>query len=273
MQSILSKAKVSDVVASPFPHLVSKNAIDADICSQLIAEFPSAEIVAQQQTEKNNKRFSYSAQDVLKDERITPLWREFVRVHTTDAFLRELIAIFGDSIRAAHPFFEEEFGPLSSLRAGIRGVDTFDNADVLLDAQICVNTPVTVPSSVRGAHIDASDKLFAGLFYLRRPDDTSTGGDLEILRPIDPAYEIKDRFLADDLVECVSTVKYDQNMLVLFVNTLHSLHGVSVRSVTDKPRCFLNLVAEVRKPLFHLEDRREKKIKQGAADGIAGHTG
>jgi hypothetical protein len=47
-------------------------------------------------------------------------------------------------------------------------------------------------------------------------------------------------------------------VLVLFLNSIDALHGVSVRSTTNVPRYFLNLVAEVREPLFDLKGYQEK---------------
>src|SRR5205823_10197992 len=119
---------------------------------------------------------------------ISPLWREFIKAHVSQEFLNELVTLFGDDIRAIYPSLEETYARLDRWRAGTRSMDNYRRAEVLLDAQICVNTPVAgQPSSVRGAHIDNTDKLFAGLYYLRHPDDDSTGGDLEIYRSKDPS--------------------------------------------------------------------------------------
>jgi hypothetical protein len=100
-----------------------------------------------------------------------------------------------------------------------------------------INTPVTAPSSVRGAHVDSWHKLFVGLFYLRRPDDESTGGDLILYRR-KPGRR-RDRWAASidfDDVEAVVTVPYEPNSYVLFLNTEDAIHGVSPRSVSSVPR-------------------------------------
>ena len=78
---------------------------------------------------------------------------------------------------------QRRIGKIDNWKAGTKYIDDYSNANVLLDAPISINTPVTnTPSSVIRGHIDKSAKLFAGLFYLRLPDDTSTGGDLEIYK-------------------------------------------------------------------------------------------
>jgi hypothetical protein len=95
-----------------------------------------------------------------------------------------------------------------------------------------------------------------------RPDDyTAVGGDLTISR-FKPQYTgdrkhacFKHQYVDDDYVEIVETVKYAKNRLVLFVNSLDSLHGVTVRQPTKQSRLFVNLVGEVEKPLYAISER------------------
>jgi hypothetical protein len=252
--SVLSKFKKSDVILEPFPHIVAENVLDEDLCKQLLDEFPPLETVTGGKPYSSNQRFSYSAAESLRNPCLSPVWREFVQKHVSSAFFGEFVNLFADSIRSNYPQLERELSPLAGLRTGLRKQDDYTGADVLLEAQIAINTPVTgKPTSVRGAHLDLPDKLYAGLFYLRHPDDTSTGGDLQIFR-VRPGKRLRlwDTHTTDDYVEEVRFVAPRTNTLVFFLNTDRSLHGVTVRSQTSSPRCFLNLVAEVEKPLFDL---------------------
>lgn len=52
----------------------------------------------------------------------------------------------------------------------------------------------------------------------------------------------------------VETVRYQPNCLVLFINTIDSLHGVTVRQPTPHGRCFMNLVGEVATRLYRSKD-------------------
>jgi hypothetical protein len=139
-----------------------------------------------------------------------------------------------------------------ALKVGMRDADRFGRNDVLVEAMISGNTPVTAASSVRTTHVDAGNKLFSGLFYMRTPEDRSTGGDLTLSRFAE-RYRGKDErfalfkgpYVDDSHVEVVRTVPYAANTLVLFINSLDSLHGVTVRSETPHPRLFVNLVGEV----------------------------
>jgi hypothetical protein len=276
MKTILAKVKKSDVITDPFPHIIVKDALDPEVYSKLVSEFPSLTTLNQGvETQGNlhhsNMRLQYSANESLSDPQISPFWKEFIRLNTSSSFLSEFLHIFEEHILQCYPNFEQEYGSFEALSSGIRGIDTFERADVLLDAIITVNTPVfTEPSSVRGAHVDKPDKLFSGLFYMRDPQDTSTGGDLELYKfKKGKPYGFSGFKIADHkYVECVKTIKYEQNVLVLFLN-LVAVHGVTVRSLTDYPRYLVNFVGEVKKPLFDISKfqessyiRKLKKLKR-----------
>lgn len=259
MKSLLANAKKIDVCAEPYPFIVIHEPLDTDICEQLMAEYPSMGTVTNGAKYASNQRFSYSASEVFGNEAITPLWREFVETHTSQTFLNEVIHLFDDQIRTVYPDLEAQIGALETLKAGVRKINTFENADVLMDAQICVNTPVVgAPSSVRRAHVDLPNKLFAGLFYMRRPEDDSTGGDLELYRFKDRRDRFRAEYISERFVEVAKTVKYERNVLIMFINSIDSVHGVTVRSKTHVQRQFFNLVGEVNCNLFNLADFQEK---------------
>ncbi len=261
MQSLLSHVKKSEVLLEPFPHIVVYNPLEPALCEQLIEDFPSIEIVAQGAPCGSNQRFSYPALASLGDTRVSSLWQKFVQAHVTQEFLNEFLYLFRESICSIYENFETEFGQLETLKAGLRGFNSFDDADILLDAQICVNTPVKeCPSSVRRGHVDLADKLFAGLFYLRHPQDHSTGGNLELYKfKTGKVHGFKGQFIDDRHIECVKSLQYESNVLVLLLNSPFSLHGVSVREATDFPRLFFNLVGEVKTSLFDLNQYQESK--------------
>lgn len=251
--SVLTKFTKKDVITDPYPCIIAEDVLDPALYAQLIAEFPPLEIITKGKPYKSNERLNYSAHEVAPDNRISPVWRNFIEEHSSASFLHEFVNLFEDHIRAFYPNFEQEVAPLTKLRPGVRDKDDFTQADILLEAQIAVNTPVLEPSSVRGPHLDLPDKIYAGLFYLRPPGDDSTGGELQIYRTKrGKKLRLWNTHTADDYVDVVRTVPYRSNVLVFFLNTEKSLHGVTVRSKTNHTRCFLNLVAEVKKPLFDL---------------------
>lgn len=250
--SLLSGVTKADVVADPFPHIIVKDCLSDEQCLQLLDGFASLETVTKGMEYKSNERFSYCAADVAQNANVSPLWKELIAYHSSGEFLREIIDIFGDYLPQEYPDSKILQGPPEKLRSGVRNVQTHEEADVLLDAQICVNTPVVgEASTVRGPHFDLPDKLYAGLFYLRHPNDDSTGGDLQLYTfKSGKAEGFKGQFIDDNLVEPVATVPYERNTLVLFLNSARALHGVTPRSVTNWPRFFMNLVGEVPDQLF-----------------------
>lgn len=260
MKSLLSSVRRIEVSTDPFPHIVITDPLEEDLCWQLLSEFPSVSTVTQGGDYSSNKRFSYSASEVFKNNNISQLWKQFVQCHTSINFLREVISLFENDIRLMYPSFEANIGVLKNLNSGVRNIDKFSDVDVLLDAQICVNTPVVkAPSSVRRAHVDLPNKLFAGLYYLRSPEDTSVGGDLEIYKFKDKLNGFRGEYISEKYVQAVKTVKYQRNVLILFINSIKSVHGVTVRSKTNSPRYFFNLLGEVNQPLFDLSQYQENK--------------
>jgi hypothetical protein len=225
------------------------------VCRQLIEEFPPFDAFAATlpRPYKSNELLVYHASRELNDPDLTPLWREMIATHVSQEHLDHLLRVFGDAIRSRYPSFFDRIGSADTLRAGIRHVDGFDSADILLEAQTAINTPVTArPSAVREAHLDNPNKLLNGLYYLRHPDDDSSGGDLELYRyattePRFDGHEVPMRF-----VEPVKRVKYETNVLLMFLNTFDSLHGVTVRGPTTWTRRFLNLSTEVETDLFSI---------------------
>ncbi len=262
---LLKSVTPADVIVDPFPHIVIEHAISDELARQLIAAYPSLETITKGKPLLSNKRFSLDANDTRKEKSINPLWRTLIEAHITQEFLSDVLKIFRTHILATYPDFEKRFGPLDTLVAGVRKTETENTDKLLLDAQICVNTPVTgTPTSVKIAHVDGLEELFAGLLYLRHPDDDSKGGDLEIFKfkSGKPVFQDRNWWIDYKYVEKVKTVPYGRGNLIFFLNSPQSLHGVTVREKTSSPRLFLNLVVETPAPLFDLSHLREGTLRR-----------
>lgn len=242
----------------PFPHYVVAEALPVAVYRELAARLPPDEVIREGGEPGDNRRFSWSAQQTLVDTRLDPPWREFIAAHVSQDFLDSVLAAFAPAIRARHPTLEERLGPISGWRAGVRRRDGFDRADVLLDAQICLNSPVIAgASAVRGPHVDKPDKLFAGLFYMRPTDDAHTvGGALQIQRHRRPSPRFDGSQLEPRDVETVAEVPYAANTLVMFLNGLDAVHAVTPRQPVARSRYFINIVGELAQPLFDLKSRQ-----------------
>ncbi|MGI9592821.1 MAG: hypothetical protein ACR2P8_15740 [Myxococcota bacterium] len=260
--SVLQRADPASLQLDPFPHIVLHDALPERLYDDLVRSRPSPAALAVDET-RNNQRWTVGAAQVVSNREIPKLWRDFIAYHASRKFFCEVAELFFEGIHALYPRRYPTLASLKRLRVGVRRRDKFRRFDVLLDAQVAGNTPVRVPTSVRGTHIDLGKKIFSGLFYMREEGDDSKGGDLEIcrFRPKYATVEAKsacfdDVYVPDDVVEVVRTVKYGKNTLVLFINSLDALHGVTVRQKTPHGRYFVNLIGEVRPRLYRVVDCR-----------------
>jgi hypothetical protein len=259
MQSILAKVRPEDVIMEPFPHIIIHNAVPEDLCAALLEQYPSLPIMTQGRPYVSNQRFDLLAAQTLQGGLVSELWMEFVRTHLTLEFWREIVSLFGQQIMEVAPWLAADVHGLQNIRIGTRGLDSEEHTDLLLDANIGINTPVKKnASSVKIAHLDKAKELFAGLWYLRPPYDNSQGGDLELYRYKGTKKVFHGPRLIDKrYVEKVASIPYQNNTLILFLNSLQALHGVTPRQVTPHLRYLFNVVGIAHKPLFNLEPYRE----------------
>ena len=242
--TLLSALDSSDVEMEPYAHLVASTAIDPIHYQKLAAGFPDAQrFVGNLKNVGSNQAVRIPARDIINSADFTPEWREFFRFHTSQDYWLEIVRVFGDAIREAHPKLEQVAGkPLREWRSKIRGTEA--TGDVELDALFVVNTPVREASSVRPAHVDAEDEIFAGLLYMRPEEDKTGGGDLSIYKfKGKPAFG--GHYAPLTVVDEIKTVSYGANSFVAFVNSPKSIHGVTPRPPTDAYRRYINMVATV----------------------------
>lgn len=265
VHSILKRVTRDDIRRTPFPHVVVEDALDADLYQALSDAMPTGEYIAGKLGKEivSNERYNYVSEHALNDPQIPQVWKDFAAYHASAEFYHEFLDLFLDDLLAGNPGVEEKTGPLRDLRVGRRNHDDFGHHDILMDCTAVINSPVTgKPTSYRGPHVDKPYKLFGGLFYMRLPEDDSTGGDLVLYkyRPGGHRFHVAEseyrgnRFDIDpEYVEEVATIPYRPNKLVLYPINRLALHGVSVRSVTPHQRRFTALVGDLEKPLFDLE--------------------
>jgi hypothetical protein len=255
VHSILERVDPAKIVYEPFPYVWVRNALDPSYYAELAAAFPSLERIAGGGPLPNNQVFRSPACDVLADAATPAIWRQFFEYHCSGAFLAEMLAFWRTAIEREYPDIEDRFGkPLAELSCGLRryrpgkapeNLRENMHSDVTLDTQFVVNSPVTELSTVRGPHLDKPYKLFAGILYMRLPDDPSTGGNLELYRPKARGLRFDRRqHVGEEGVEVVDEVRYEANSLVLWLNTPRALHGVSRRSLTPVHRRYINFIAE-----------------------------
>jgi len=240
--TLLSGKGPDEVVLKPYAHLVDEMALDQNTYDKLAATFPAPErFLRGLDSVGNNQAIRIPARDIIDNPEFTADWREFFRYHTSQDFWNDIVRVFGDAVRNTHPRLEELAGkPLNDWRVKIRGTDA--KGDVELDALFVVNTPVKKMSSVRPAHVDAEDEIFAGLLYMKPHGDKTGGGDLSMYK-FKTAPAFGGHYAPLSAVTEEKTVSYAANRYVAFVNSPSSIHGVTPRPETDAYRRYINMVA------------------------------
>mgnify|MGYP001325352816 CR=1 FL=1 len=213
--------------------------------------------------DKNNHRHDISSSSIQDYSSISNTWKDFIEFHSSKYFFGEVVEIFKDYLNLDYKL--NQFLKSDSLIVGRRQVESFKEADVLMDAQISINSPVVKQSSVRKIHVDSPNKIFSGLFYLRMPDDDSVGGDLQLCK-WKSEYSKKEKLkfykegVSEDYVNVVEEISYQSNTLVLFPNSIDALHGVTERHMTKHTRTFVNLIAEIPFDLYIKENFFKRQI-------------
>jgi len=256
MTGVFANIKDEHVKAEPFPHVCIPGALEKTYYDELADGYPDPSVICEDYLTKNNHHEAMSCTRARKMGILTPAWEKFVAYHHSTAFWQDVVAVLGDHMRQCHPDLEDRLGKsLESLTAGPRFID--QEADVLLECQFGINTPVREPSRVRAVHVDNPMKIFNALLYMRLDEDDSGGGDLDILK-FTGHPRFHDQVLAsDDHVDVVDQVKYEANTLIFMVNSAHALHGVTPRQPTQHIRRYINFLAELRIPVFDLAPYQE----------------
>jgi hypothetical protein len=237
----------------PYPHLVVEDALPADLATVLLNEMPPIEVFTNGAAPESNKRFYLRSWVALADPRLSQAWKAaLAECNACMGSVLSQVLDMGDHLLRAFPDFTSRFAPLDRLRAVPRAQKDRKPHEIGFDAQMVINTPaLSGGSSVRGPHLDKPDKLISGLLYLRAADDNSTGGELELYAPRHSGVTFDNRNNTGlENVEVVHRYPYRHNLLILPLGVPHSLHGVTPRSATSKPRYHLHIVGETAAPLF-----------------------
>jgi hypothetical protein len=251
MQSVLSKATIGDVKTDPFPHLVIEDALDASYYNALMSEFPTLDVVNQGKRKLTNNDATFmGASDVLASSDISSEWKHFFRFHTSMDFLAQAMELVGKRVAAIHPAIEPIVSRVHEYKLAI--ADSGEKGDLYIQCQFGMNSTVRRESSVRTAHIDNPKKIFNALLYCRDPQDDSEGGDLVLYRFRDEPGFYGLRTAMGNRIAEVAQIPYAANTLVLFANSINSVHGVTPRKPTPHVRRYINFQVELEIPIFEI---------------------
>jgi hypothetical protein len=247
--SVLQNGSKATLLMDPFPHLVIEPALPSAVYGELAEKFPES-VVIERGVHETDVTCRYAGRRVLRDEDVTPIWQAFFRYHTSADFFREAVDLLEPGITR---FYPERLAYLQNARTVPRKMG---RAEIELECQFVVNLPAG--KSVRTVHLDNPRELYAILFYLRKPDDDSDGGNLQVLSARDGPVRLNRSREADtDGLGCIKEIDYGVNKAVIFLNTPRSYHGVTARSNVRLNRRYVNIIAEVPKG-FGLPTKRTR---------------
>ena len=232
-----------DLIQDPCPYFCIHNALPHALYHQLVAEYPESHMLADGKTHFQARRYR---QHEFVPGTISPLWQEFVAYHNTREFKDRVLDLF-------EPAIDRYYSDLAPL---LRAADVSPRHDgragtVQLEVQFVLNGQQE--TTVRTTHLDNSRELFAGLLYMRRPEDLSTGGDIEVFRKTVPRPEFTGiREVRPEHVAPAGSVPYRANTMILFLNTVDTLHGVTPRIGANCVRRYINIDAHQDHKLFSL---------------------
>ena len=227
----------------PFPHIVVDDALDHRLFRELIACRPATPFANDRAP---NRRAPISARMIRLLDHYPEPWKRFVTRHVQPDVARRVFELFRDVWPSHLPALDDP-----GLRFGVREEESHADCDILCDARLEIVTPAWRPGTHRRGHLDMPNRLFSALWYLRPPEDDSTGGGLEIFRwRGERAASLAANELPAEMLELVETIPYRGNRLVVFPNSPDALHGSEMRGATRHDRAFAFITAEVERPLF-----------------------
>jgi len=232
-----------DLILDPCPYFYIKDALPWNLYDQLVAEYPESHMMQDGKTHFQARRYR---QHEFVPGTISPLWQEFVTYHNSQGYKNRVLDLFEPAIDKYYPELKNSLATsaVSERHAGLPGT-------VQMEVQFVLNGQQE--TTVRTIHIDNSRELFAGLLYMRRSEDISTGGDIQVFRKIVAAPEFTGiREVNPDHVTLAGTVPYQANTMILFLNTADTLHGVTPRIGANCVRRYVNIDAHQDRKLFRL---------------------
>jgi len=246
---ILGGLSEDDVRDWPFPHVSTAPCIDLDLFARLSESMP---VPAFRPDSPSNMLTLANPFEPPLNTRLSEDWKRFAAHHASSDFFASILRVIGSRIRKIHPELEGRLGrKLEDARCVWRGSEQAGDADFLIECQLGYNSPVREQSSVRGPHVDKTRRLVSALLYMPEPGDDA-GGEITLYRfKRQPKFNGVSADLAD--VDPISTIPYEPNRLILFVNGPNSVHGVQPRKVTNRIRRYVNFFVDYREPLFALD--------------------
>ena len=235
------------VKMDPYPHVIIEDALPSNIYDELDAVFPEKLLLSDHPSVYNDRGHTrrYLSAYALAEKTIPSIWLDFFEYHVSDKFYSRVTnEIFVDAIKQLYP---EQAEQILNTPSKPRSKVNQSNAStpIVTDCQFVVNKPLEENTTSRTPHIDNPVEIYAALLYMKKRDDDSIGGDLQLYDTIGE----KPRFFGKreaklDGVKMVESCPYKPNSLALFLNCRHGVHGVGGIKNQKSVRRSINIIGE-----------------------------
>lgn len=231
----------ADLILDPCPYFHIRDALPWSLYDQLVAEYPEAHMMQDNKQYFQARRYR---QHEIEPGTVSDLWREFIAYHNSREYKNRVLDLFEPAIAKYYPQYRDAWHS-----AGVSPRHLALENSIEMEVQFVLNG--MQDETVRTIHLDNSRELFAGLLYMRKDQDNSTGGDIQVFRKtVDrPAFS-GIREVNPAHVELAGTVPYRANTMILFLNTQDTLHGVTPRLGAQCVRRYINIDAHQKNKLF-----------------------
>jgi len=254
--SVLNKFSSKNFYIDPFPHILIENCIDENIYRELEDSLDIARIKKLGMMRAVYPEHRYKLSE-FKDNNyaVNYLWREFMDYHCSSEFVNKALNIFSTYVKDIdfRQYDKENIYTRSNVPDSLPRKDF--RKTLVSDCQIVIHDPLDESMTTRTVHVDSPKEIYAGLLYMKRGNDGSAGGDLELYANSgDRTSYIKDSHREVELGSVVKSkvVGYKRNSFVMFLNSAASVHGVSPRVGAETERVSVNIIAERLKSKFFI---------------------
>jgi hypothetical protein len=211
----------------PYPHVVLEDYADSSLMAQAVEELVDFE-AAVRKPQKDSGGYCYTT---LENEMLAKCESyKIIEEHfRSQAFYDEMVDTLGP------------FAP-GRLSIDIDGIRAFAHDPEHRYAAVKLSGPGP-DYVIRTPHLDSPTTILTCLFYIRLPNDYSSGGSLNVHSVDDTPWTLKKRIqhkLSGIHYPVAKTVDFKSNTLLLFLNSNVSVHSVSVRRQAEVSRMVIH---------------------------------
>ncbi len=238
---------ISEIQTHPYPHAWVDEALPELIYRELEETLPvdlikTAGAYHIGGTSGDGGNFRYKSAAALTDRKIPTIWMDFFEYHTSAEYFRSVVELFERQIEELYPQYLDL---LKSGAVSVRGLEPSD--ELVTDCQFVIHEPLSDEKTTRTAHLDNPIEIYAGLLYMKHPEDTSTGGNFTVHESLSPISKIDleaGREVNAANLGVHAEVPFKRNSYAMFLNVLNSVHSVTPRKNATLDRVSVNIIGE-----------------------------